>query len=80
MIHFDYCATFQRTMENRVILQVDQTAPEDQGFLWQLTKCRVYPDLDRIMHISSPGYCKKALANQRIIIYDVAGHGILYFR
>ena len=67
-------------MEDQVILQMDQTTLEDQSILWQLRKRSICSDLDCCMPVFASRHRKEALAVVRIVIYDIAGSGILHFR
>ena len=67
-------------MEDRVVLQMDQTTLEDQSILWQLRKRSICPDLDRCMLVFAPCHRQEALEIGGIIVYDIAGLGILHFR
>lgn len=42
-------------LANRAVLQMDQTAPQDQGLLRHLRECREDSDLDRNLHIRACG-------------------------
>src|SRR5208283_662264 len=52
-----YCTVAQMSLAGRGVLQMDQTAPADQGFLRHYQECRENPNLDSHLCIRSRGHC-----------------------
>jgi hypothetical protein len=48
-------------LEDRTVLQVDQTALEDKVLLRSIRKCREIADMDRHLRIRTCGYRKEAI-------------------
>src|SRR4030067_34530 len=51
----DDCPALQTSMEDRVVLQMDQTKSSDQGILWHFLACRENSNLDRHLRVSVGG-------------------------
>ncbi len=43
-------------LASRVVFQMDQATPSDQGILWQFRKCRKDPDMDGHLGICARGH------------------------
>ena len=48
------------SLADRIILQMDQAAPPNQGLLWHERQCRQDPDLDRHHRLCAGGHHQKA--------------------
>src|SRR5271157_575500 len=55
----DHRRSLQMPMADRTVLQMDQTAPEDQGLLWHLGECRKDPNMDCYLRVCSGSYSQK---------------------
>jgi len=61
---FDYSGTVSPALAGRIVFQVDQTAPENQGVLRDLGQCGEDADLDRDNRIRTDRGTPGALANR----------------
>ena len=55
----DHRRSLQMPMADRTVLQMDQTAPENQGLLWHLGECRKDPNMDCHLRVCSGSYSQK---------------------
>jgi len=55
----DHRRSLQMPMADRTVLQMDQTAPENQGLLWHFGECRKNPNMDCHLRVCSGSYSQK---------------------
>ena len=67
-------------MEDRVILHMDTTTLKEQSTLWQLRKHSICPSPDSSMLAFAPCHRVEVIVVRGIIVYDIAGPGILHFQ
>ena len=62
-------ATVSRTLADRIVLQVDQTTPADQGVLWDQRERGEDPTLDRDCGLRAGGDHQEATLTLRVLAY-----------
>jgi len=69
----DHSRVVQLPLADRTVLQMDQAAFPDQGFLWRIRECHEDPDLDRHLGLYAGGNRQEIPENRQQSLYDPTG-------